>query len=84
MSALDELRELLLGLAPEELEPPTLLQAEVLEALDEYDAAHPGLVDHTMHCATCGAPVWNDYCVWAEEVGGVLVYCDEHVPWRQP
>lgn len=34
MSALDELRELLLGLAPEELEPPTLhRQAPVPDAV---------------------------------------------------
>lgn len=61
MSVLDELRE--------ELE--TMLDAEVnhewdsgfrvgvkssIRRLDAFEAAHPGLVDRTIHCTECGAP----------------------------
>ena len=84
MNVLDELREQMSALVPTlgHMLPEsgfgkhvTLGALDVFDVLDAFEAAHPGLEDHTMHCHECGKPMWDNQCRYAEEIGGVLVHC---------
>jgi hypothetical protein len=77
---LDPLRLRLDAMLEDELGPQWLsdpVTHATRAIVDEFQSLHPGLVDNTMHCYTCAKPMWDTYCEWAHEVGGVVVFCDE-------
>jgi hypothetical protein len=58
---------------------------EILERLEAFAAAHPGLVDHTKECDRCGAPIGNDsktersaYGLFDDHEMFVTVFGDDH------
>ena len=59
MNVMEKLREAVLELAPEEVEPWTLRGDEVLAAIDAFAAAHPHIVDLTVCGPQC--PAWTKF-----------------------
>ena len=60
MNVLDELREMVITTAKEKSDDARsawMLVTDWLRLLDAFEAAHPGLVDHTIECGICGVPI---------------------------
>jgi hypothetical protein len=68
-------------------ELPCRLRSDVIKAIDDFEMAHPGLVDHTVECAECGRLIDStaDDTVWvlAQDEPGSGVY-HERAPLCAP
>jgi len=68
MNALDDLRRSVFdAFVAEEANSSVSAEDMIAHAIDAFEAAHPGLIDHTGHCMSCERPldlarIGPEYC----------------------